>query len=78
MSTSTDFPMNPSQWARHMRKRRGWFHQLERNGLAPTTILVGGVTRKRVLITEAAHQDWLKRMRELSEEWDRARGASHG
>lgn len=76
MSTSVDFPMNPSQWSRHMRKRRGWFHQLEKQGIAPATILVGGVTRKRVLITESAHREWLKRMRELSEEWNRS-GGSH-
>ena len=67
------FPMNPTQWARFMGRNRHFYQRLKKIGQAPKTLLIGGTIRKRELITETAHTDWLQQQSALSIEFDAGR-----
>ena len=65
--------MNPAQWARFMGRTRNFYARLKAKGNAPGTLLIGGSTRKRELITLEAHNDWIQQQSALSIEFDAGR-----
>ena len=60
-------PLTPPQWGLYLGRSRGYFHHLQRVGMAPDTVLIGhGTQRKHRLITPKAHADWLARLDALA------------
>ena len=60
-------PLTPPQWGLYLGRSRGYFHHLQRIGMAPDTVLIGyGTRRKHRLITPKAHADWLARLDALA------------